>query len=428
MPQPNENAINSFFADSNVQRLLTSTATWQPLQICYPREVNMSRMLAWLIDPSQGHGLGDMALQSLLIRAWTNADDSDISTTVRHFLAPSNVMTEGFSSVVVTTEVDLDKCSLDVLAVDASQRRFIAIENKFGAKESEKQLRKYRKALEKLFPGFLGIYIFLDSNEYQPSDPSWISVGYDWLAEFLRDAERRTATAEHVQQTLLQFRMVIEDIAEDATNSSPLGDLVTDVAGDHAGVLLQSMKPWSSSAKGSRAKILAELVGSATTLESKAILKLYQLYCRRTRIWDLCIRQAQFAKFVRAIKGQFKDVLIDPRRVTTAFSMEAWNLLIEPDRRGEHYFAAFVIVKQTGQTFQVSSFIQFNDVRADKKAALSAIATRLRADSGLNRKIGDVQSTVLLRRTRELSEPKAVECAVDYFDQLRSALSDTSKP
>ena len=92
----------------------------------------MSRMLAWLIDLSQGHGLGDMVLRSLLIRAWTNSDESDISTTVRHFLAPYNLMTEGFSSVVITTELDLDKCSLDVLAVDASQRRFIAIENKFG--------------------------------------------------------------------------------------------------------------------------------------------------------------------------------------------------------------------------------------------------------------------------------------------------------
>ena len=427
MQQSNEKAINSFFADTNVQRLLTSTATWQPLQICYPREVNMSRMLAWLIDPSQGHGLGDMALQSLLIRAWTNSEESDISTTVRHFLAPSNVMTEGFSSFVVTTEVDLDKCSLDVLAVDSSQRRFIAIENKFGAKESAKQLRKYRKGLEKLFPGFLGIYIFLDSNEFQPTDASWISVGYGWLAEFLRDAERRVATAEHVQQTLLQFRSVIEDFAEDATNSSSQGDLITDVAGDHSGVLLHLMKPWSSSAKGSRAKILAELMGNATTLESKAILKLYQLYCRRTNIWDLCIRQAQFAKFVRAIKGQFKDVLIDPRRVTTAFSLEVWNILIEPERRGEHYFAACVIVKQTGATFQVSSFIQLNDVRADKRAALSAIATRLRSESKLNRKIGDIQSTILLHRTRDLTESKAVELAVDQFDRLRSALLDTSK-
>ncbi len=428
MPQSNEKAINIFFADSNVQRLLTSTATWQPLQICYPREVSMSRMLAWLIDPSQGHGLGDMALQSLLIRAWTNSEESDISKTVQHFLAPSNVMTEGFSSVVVTTEVDLDKCSLDVLAVDASQRRFIAIENKFGARESEKQLRKYRRGLEKLFPGFLGIYIFLDSNESQPSDPSWISVGYDWLAEFLRDAERRTATAEHVQQTLLQFRSVIEDFAEDATSSSLIGELITDVAGDHAGILLQSMKPWSSSAKGSRAKILAELMSNATTLESKAILKLYQLYCRRTSIWDLCIRQAQFAKFVRAIKGQFKDVLINPRRVTTAFSLEAWNLLIEPERRGEdYYYAAFVRVKQTGQTFQVSSFIQFNDVRADKKAALSAIATKLRAENKLNRKIGDGQSTVLLHRVSELNESKAVELALDLLDRLRSALLGTSK-
>lgn len=422
--QSDENAVNSFFADANVQRLLTSTATWQPLQICYPREVNMSRMLAWLLDPTQGHGLGDMAIQSLLIRAWTNSGDSDLSRTLRHFLAPSNVMTEGFSSVIVTTEVDLDGYSLDVLVVDSSQHRYVAIENKFGARESEKQLQKYRKKLEKLFPGFLGIHIFLDSNEYQPGDAAWIPVGYDWLAEFLRDAEHRKATAAHVQETLLQFRSVIEDISEDAVSSSSQGDLVTDVAGDHAHVLLQLMKPWASSAKGSRARILAELVSKATTLESKAMLRLYQQYCRRTSVWDLCIRQAQFAKFVRAIKSRFTGVLIEPRRVTAAFSLEAWDALIEPESRGEHFFAACVIVKQTGSTFQVTSFIQLNDVRADKKAALAAIATALRHKSGLTRKIGEAQSVVMLHRSKELSEGKAVELAVDLCDQLRSALTD----
>ena len=72
--------IDYFFGDANVQRLVNSTAVWEPLRICYPKEVSVSRFLAWLLDPTQGHGLGDLAIQSLLTRCWWCSDEVDIDS------------------------------------------------------------------------------------------------------------------------------------------------------------------------------------------------------------------------------------------------------------------------------------------------------------------------------------------------------------
>lgn len=41
-----EDLVDHFFGDPGVQRLVTSTASREPLRICYPKEVNVSRFIA----------------------------------------------------------------------------------------------------------------------------------------------------------------------------------------------------------------------------------------------------------------------------------------------------------------------------------------------------------------------------------------------
>lgn len=417
-----EKLIDNFFADSNVRRLVTLTATWQPLRICYPREVNVSRFVAWLLDPSQGHGLGDLALQSLLTQAWQNSDAADIPLASRRFLAPSNVQTEGFSAVSVTTEVALGRGFLDVLVVDPSRRRYIAIENKFGARQSDAQLKGYRDKLEKLFPDFLGIHVFLDSSDAEPDDSVWIPVGYDWLAEFLREVEQRTATAEHVRQTLTQFRCVIEDEAEDAMGGSVLGHLVTEVAGSHPNVL-GLIAPWAkSSSKSGRAEMLAALMREANTFSGKAMLRLFQLYWRRSDVWDQCIRQVQFASFVSEYRRWFADLLSDPNRASTAFSLNRWESLIDREQFDSWFYPAGVIVRQTGEVFAVTPYLQLNHVKTNKRHFLIEIAEKLRNANGLRRAMHDDQSFIAIKRATDLPKVRAVEEAVTQMRALETAL------
>lgn len=415
-----EDLVDHFFGDSSVQRLVTSSASCNPLRICYPKEVNVSRFIAWLLDPSEGHGLGDQAIRSLLVRAWHESEDAKIPLPTRRFLAPSSILTAGFSASLVTTEVALDGRSLDVLVVDDAGRNYIAIENKFGAQQSNAQLSHYRKHLEKLFPDFTGVHIFLDSRTASPDDPAWISIGYDWLSEFLVEAEQREAIAPHVREALAQFRSVIEDEPKDAMIKSAYGRLVTDVACNHPEIL-GVMEGWSvSSSKGMRARDLAQLMQGRSTLEGRAMLRLFQLYWSRTRVWDECIRQVQFGPFVSKLQARFDDLLVLPKIVRSGFSLERWESLIDREElRTNNWFpAAGVTVTQTGESFRVVTFVNLSSVRAEKKDVLREIAAEARSSAGRSGDLDHEQSLVRLRVRRDLTLERAVDESLSEMAKL----------
>ena len=411
--------VDRFFSDSNVQRLTAYTATWEPLRICYPKEVNVSRFIAWLLDPTEGHGLGDLAIQSLLVRAWVQSDQANLDLPTRRFLSPANIQTEGFSASMVTTEVELAGRYLDILVVDPGRNRYVAIENKFGAHQSVGQLKDYRRALEKLFPKYRGVYIFLDSNEANPKDDQWIPIGYDWLAEFLHEAEAREATADHVRVALSQFRSVIEEEADEAVAETAYGRLVTEVASTHTDVI-GLMADWAAdSRKGARAYMLSQLIKDADTLHGKARLRLFQLYWRRTSVWDDCIREMQFAPFIHAMRAEHADLIVNTKRVRISVSLRKWQPLVEMDAR---YLPAGVTVWRTGESFKVITFIQLNDVRVDLREGVLKIAAEARLENGINRRVHDEQSFVALRRRKDLGLERAIEDAASQLHYLQSIL------
>lgn len=422
MSDRTEDLVDYFFGDPNVQRLVTSSASCNPLRICYPKEVNVSRFIAWLLDPSEGHGLGDQAIRSLLVRTWHESGDAEIPIPTRRFLSPSNVLTEGFSTSLVTTEVALDGRSLDVLVIVDAGRSYIAIENKFGAQQSRAQLSHYRKQLEKLFPDFKGVHIFLDSRAAPPQDSAWIPIGYDWLGDFLMEAEKRESIAPHVRQALAQFRSVIEDESKDAMVKSAYGRLVTEVACEHPEIL-RLMQEWSaSSSKGMRARDLAQLMLGRSILEGKAMLRLFQLYWSRTRVWDHCIRQVQFGPFVAALQDRFDDLLVNPKIVRSGYSLERWESLIDQQKFTEWFYPAGVNVVQTGESFKVITFINLNNVRVEKKEALIKIAEEIKAADGKKGNLDHEQAFVRVRWRKDLTLDRAVDEAVSQMAMLKMKL------
>lgn len=424
--------IDLFFYDSNVQRLVSRTAEWRPLQICFPKEVHVSRFLAWLLDPSEGHGLADWSIQSLLSHAWGEMEVGSDLQTMR-FLAPANIQNESFSAAVVTTEVDLAGDSLDILIIDVSKKRYIAIENKFGARQGKNQLKKYRIALKKMFPEFLGIHIFLDANEAGAHDPSWISVGYGWIAELLRFAEQRNGLADQVKQTFAQFRMVIEDEADTSIESNTIKELSTLVAREHPEVM-RMMSIWSGrSRKGSRAIKLSDMLTQTATLDGKSTLRLFQLYWKRSSIWDDCIRQVEFAGFYDELRRQFRDgLLVDSKRTRTIFSLSKWESLAESDKDGDWFYPAHITVRKIPNAgrqgdpikFNVSTFVQLHSIRGDKLSEISAIAKNLRKKySRAERGIAENQRNILIFRAVDLDPVEASRETVSQMAALDAALA-----
>lgn len=413
-----EDLVDALYADADVQRMLSLSATAAPLRICYPKEVNVSRFLAWLMDPGEGHGLGDQPLRSLLARAGQTDRALDLPQNDRRFLSPASVYTQSFSSVVVSTEVDVGlktKKLLDVLILDPAARLYVAIENKFGAKEGADQTKDYYKGLQKLFPSYRGIYVYLDSEEAEPEHEAWLAVGYDWLTEFLKSSEQRESTAQHVRDALAQFRSVIEDEDEDSSARSPLGTLISHVAGKHRNALdsmKELVKPY---ARSQRAKELAAIVSDGVvTNQAKAQMRLFQLYCRRPALWDQCFKQTLFGPFKKTLGERFSDLVVDPRRVVTTFSLDNWDRLVDKEGKDEWYYIAGVRVRYYDDKYAVVSYVKFSDVKPDRRGALHSFANELRAKNGL-RAGREENGWLALKRVRGLSASHAIEEASEQL-------------
>lgn len=416
--------INEFFADVDVQKLIQLSARIAPLQICFPKEINVSRMLAWLLDPTEGHGLSDTALRSILTHAGHIASkDQNISLATRRFLSPSNIHTNGFSGAVISTEVKIgvlqnSKESLDIFCIDQGTGFYLAIENKFGAKQSADQLKKYRDGLEALFPKMTGVHIFLSSSEEEPNDKSWIQVGYDWLAGFLIDCESRSNLSLEIRQTLNQFRRAIEE-EEIETGTSPIEHLHSLVASRHADVL-KEMETMAG-AKGAMPRELQRRIETSKApnkLLGETQLRLFLLYWRRPQTWKRCLDLVNFAPFLDAMRSKYPGFLVDRKRVYTHLSLPEWERFVEHDDYGQWTYPLQVSIQLKDKKFNVTATCRFKHVKASLREALLDRARELRkghlVDNGL-----DAPSYLTIRSETDLTEKETVEIALKQMDLLR---------
>ena len=109
-----------------------------------------SNFLAWLLNPTANHGIGDYFLKNFLL---LTGEPSEIDAVADW--GDSTVQTEWYCVV------DEVPSYLDILILNRSARFLCAIENKILAPEGGDQLTRYRKGLEAEYPNFTRRHIFL---------------------------------------------------------------------------------------------------------------------------------------------------------------------------------------------------------------------------------------------------------------------------
>src|SRR5690606_11538318 len=108
--------------------------------------------------------------------------------------------------------------------------------------------------------------------------------------------------------------------------------------------------------------------------------------------------------FVSALRDRFDDLSVDPKRIRTAFSLQQWASLVEQDRFEHWYYPAGVNVWRGDQTFNVTTFIQLNDVCPEKREARIEVAEVMRKANGVKVRMKDEQAFVVLRRRKGLTQ------------------------
>ena len=158
-----------------------------------------SRVLVWLLDPGESHGLGDCFLKSFLLSAGVQPED-----------VPSD-----WSATVVTREwpnmVDGQRGFLDILVVNEAQQVLCAIENKVFSPEHSEQLTRYRRALKDHFPTFARRHLFLTPEGTHPASEKeqrhWKPVKYSMVFDVVKQIVKNDeiATTDGIGAFLRQY-------------------------------------------------------------------------------------------------------------------------------------------------------------------------------------------------------------------------------
>jgi PD-(D/E)XK nuclease superfamily len=141
------------------------------------QELRHSDFLAFLLDPRQNHSLEDIFVKQLLQKALLAAEDIDIPIT------PLDLDIWDLRQAYVQREW----LNIDILLLDDKYKLALIIENKIGSKEHSKQLQRYYKDIQRHYPNYSIVGLYLTPEGDQPTENTYISVSYNLICTILED-------------------------------------------------------------------------------------------------------------------------------------------------------------------------------------------------------------------------------------------------
>lgn len=131
-------------------------------------EIRHSNFLAFILDPAESHGQGQLFLKAVLM---------DLMKTAPAELRPfSPIELDGTDLRGV--EVRREWGHIDLL-ISCQQPQFVVvIENKVGSREHSNQLRRYQATVSAHYPDVRRLYVYLTPNADEPSEEVWVPYSY----------------------------------------------------------------------------------------------------------------------------------------------------------------------------------------------------------------------------------------------------------
>ncbi|WP_165056992.1 PD-(D/E)XK nuclease family protein [Adlercreutzia sp. ZJ176] len=181
-------------------------------------EIRHSNVLGWLLDPNDNHGLGDAVIRGFLT----------------HIAAAGNDNVDIFDALLLDCHdftVRREWRSIDILAVSASERYVICIENKIGAGEHDDQLNRYRRIVESQYPQCRRVFIYLSPNGADPSDPEhWCPMSYRDVLDIIETAKAKARLSPDVELLIDNY---IETIRRGVVGDERLERICADIYAKH---------------------------------------------------------------------------------------------------------------------------------------------------------------------------------------------------
>lgn len=176
-------------------------------------EIRHSNILAWLLDSSGNHGLEDSFIREFVksiiksnpqkeypVHDWLLADytKSRVIREWHHRRDEEKKKTDSLDILVLIKDDGLSKTHKGLL---------LAIENKIGANEGENQTKRYYEDLERSYPNFEKICLFLTPNGLSPIDNRWATLPYSEIKTLLEKLLKK-------KDISAKSKFIIEDYIE----------------------------------------------------------------------------------------------------------------------------------------------------------------------------------------------------------------------
>ena len=189
------------------------------------KEEQASQIIAWLLNPREAHGFGNRFFEAML----NELKDKNIKI----FKGTREVKNENkqkeslikdwlkkYSNIIIQKEYCINsKCKnengrIDILLCleDEDVKTLFVIENKYGAKEHNKQTQIYYEYFSSKYKNYNICYIYLDINKYYEDGEKkltdsehWNIINYDWIVDFLKENLTGSYVDKILQDIYLEF-------------------------------------------------------------------------------------------------------------------------------------------------------------------------------------------------------------------------------
>ena len=181
-------------------------------------EIRHSNMLAWLLSPNENHGLGDSILRGFVQYVITAfSDDADVFKT----------LLMDFHGFIIQREWQ----NIDILAISDDEKFVLCIENKIDASEHDNQLNRYRKDVEKTYPDYKRMFIYLSPDGTEASDSdNWCSMSYTDVLSIIENARKKTRL---LPDPALLIDNYLDTIRRDIVGDEELTRICLDIYAKH---------------------------------------------------------------------------------------------------------------------------------------------------------------------------------------------------
>jgi PD-(D/E)XK nuclease superfamily len=165
------------------------------------QEVRHSDFLAFLLDPQQSHGLGVSVVMRLLQKSLLTVEDTELQ------IKPGDLDAWDLHKIHVRREWQ----NIDILLVDDVHNFVTIIENKIDSKEHTNQLSRYYKDVQKHYPNYHIIGLYLTPDGDQPTEKAYVSVDYNLICTLLEDIVkiRETTLAADVRTVIQHYISIL---------------------------------------------------------------------------------------------------------------------------------------------------------------------------------------------------------------------------